>query len=233
MRLCSAFLGVAFSLLTVACGGAHDADATSGEDLTALPSASLPSFLAALRWFDWFKTNYPQWYVVSSPNEADPRPWADAFDPRTDPIFAHNAIDISGVAPQEALALLTSGRSDALYANSSAATNCDTHEPVKLTLGLAYCWTTFGTVQHMTIVELVDDPEESVLAWEGGSPGIAVYHRWIIRKAAGGAHVITEEVERGGLPSLGLYSSRMAPSLHAGHEVWLRGMSQRLAPPAP
>jgi hypothetical protein len=122
------------------------------------------------------------------------------------------------------------GRADTYYANSSAATDCATRQPVTLTLGRDYCWTTFGTVQRMRIVELVDGADESVISWQGGSPGVEVFHRWMMRRTPRGTRVITEEVERGFLPSLGVYNKKMNPSLRAGHEVWLHGMRDRLRP---
>ena len=203
---------------------------SSQEETSAIPPSYLPSWLAALEWFDWLKTNVPEAYTTSSAAEADSRPWGDGYDPTTDPIFAHNEIEISGATPTDVLAFMKKGRSDTYYPNSSAATDCATGEQVELELGTSYCWTTFGKVQQMTIMELVDDPSESVLAWEGGSLGVSVYHRWIMRATDGGTHVITEECERGTLPNIGLYRNRMNPSLHAGHELWLRGLRNELEP---
>jgi hypothetical protein len=225
-------LSLSMVLFVGACAGSPETNDSSASDSTAqsvsaVPSEHLPSWLAGLKWMDWLKENYPQWYVSSSPAEGDARPWRDGYDPTRDPVFAHNSLEIAAT-PHDVLALLRSGRSDTYYPNSSAATDCKTHELVTLALGRAYCWTTFGAEQHMEIVELVDDPRESVIAWEGGSAGVTVYHRWIMRPTAKGTLVITEECERGLLPSLGIYRDRMNPSLHAGHELWLNGMRNQL-----
>jgi hypothetical protein len=212
-------------------GGGSDASSTSSDEqaaLSTIPKADQPSVIAALEWFEYFEDTYPELYVASTPDQADARPWLDGFDPATDDVFSHNELDFPGVTPQALLALMVEGQSNRYYPNSSAATDCSTGDQVTLTLGESYCWTTFGSVQHMTIEELVDDPSESVIAWEGGTTGVTSYHRWIFRQTASGTHAITEECERGLLPDLGFYSDRMNPSLHVGHQLWLEGMQSFL-----
>jgi hypothetical protein len=207
-----------------------EASSESTEDeLRSMPPEYLPSWLAALKWMDWLKENYPEHYVTSHPDESDSRPWGMGYDPHENPIFAHNAIDIDGVAPRDVLKLLTDGRADTYYPNSGPALDCTTRKPVKLTRGQSYCWVTFGTEQHMKVVEREDNGDETVLAWEGGSIGVTVYHRWIMRRTATGTRVTTEECERGLLPKIGIYERRMNPALRAGHEVWLIGMREKLA----
>lgn len=229
----SRYATVMMGLILVGAAGcalpATEPTGTSQDDLSLVPDALKPPFVRGLEWMDRLEREHPEWYVTSARSERDARPWRDGYDPRTDPIFAHNEMVMSGVAPRDVLALLREGRSHRYYANSSAATDCETGEPVTLSLGASYCWTTFGTEQHMTIAELVDGEDESVLAWEGGSFGVAVYHRWILRKSAAGTRVVTEECERGLLPLLAPYRNRMNPSLHAGHELWLEGMRGELA----
>ncbi len=209
------------------------ADDSTESDLVAggVPSECAPGFIKALQWFSWLDRNEHAAYVTSPRSESDARRWGGGFDPVHDPIFAHNEILIEGVSPADALALLASGRSDTYYANSSAATDCTTHQPVTLTLGRSYCWTTFGNEQHMKIVELESGPDEAAIAWQGGTIGIEVYHRWIMRRTATGTKVVTEEIERGLLPRLSIYNTKMNPGLHAGHELWLRGMRDRLRNP--
>lgn len=221
-------LGAALS----GCAADHEtADASPAEttdDLTAVPPSYLPGWLAALEWMKWLKENYPSYWATSRRDEADPRPWRLGYDAQRDPVFAHDAIDVDGVAPSDVLALLAKGRSDVYYANSGPALDCETRAPVALTLGLRYCWTTFGTEQHMRVVELEDGEDEAVLAWEGGSAGVTVYHRWIMRRTSTGTRVVTEECERGLMPDLPLYRDRMNPALRAGHELWLHGLRDQL-----
>lgn len=234
LRLASSFAVAALAALPLAgcSGGGSDATSTASDEqaaLSTIPKADQPSVIAALEWFDYLKENYPDLYVASTPDQADARPWLDGFDPTSDDVFAHNELDYPGVSPQTLLALMVEGQSNRYYANSSAATDCSSGAQVTLTLGESYCWTTFGSVQHMTIMELVDDPSESVIAWEGGTTGVTSYHRWIFRQTDSGTHAITEECERGLLPDLGFYSDRMNPSLHTGHQLWLEGMQSFLA----
>lgn len=117
------FLG---AVAVVGCAASSDASADATEAVSAdhgvapIPSKNQPSFTEGLAWFAWFGKNYPEWYVVSPRADADARPWPDGFDPRTDPIFAHNAIEIRGVAPGDVLALLRAGRSDAFTTPAAA-----------------------------------------------------------------------------------------------------------------
>jgi hypothetical protein len=218
-----------------ACASADEPAATDGiedidEDLSDIPSQYWPSMIEGLKWMHWFEDNHPEWYFSSRGDESDARSWGSGYNPQADPVFAHNKLEIAGVTPGEVLDLLRSGRSDVYYPNSSAATDCATGAMMQLNLGTSYCWTTFGTEQRMRIVELVDGGDaESVIAWEGGSLGVEVYHRWIMRPTASGTLVITEECERGFMPSVSMYRNRMNPSLHAGHELWLQGMRDMLA----
>ncbi len=218
------------SVLLTGCAGpdASDENEQVEEHLEPVPPQYLPCFLAGLAWFHWFETRHPDWYFTSPRSEIDPRPWGGGFDPRTDPIAAHNEIVIDGVTPREVLALLRTGRSDRVYENSGPAVDCYTREPVTLALGRSYCWTTFGTEQRMRVVELEERDDEAVLAWQGGSLGVEVYHRWMFRATPGGTKVVTEELERGFLPNLPLYRDPMNPSLRAGHELWLRGLRAAL-----
>jgi hypothetical protein len=230
---CGALLLASAATLLAGCsGGASDGQSgAASQDVTSVPPAYLPSFVAALDWMNWLEQNYSDWYTTSPRSDADARPWGDGFQPRTDPVFSHNALEIEGVTPHDVLALMQAGRSDEYYANSSAATDCVTGEDVTLTLGRQYCWTTFGTVQVMRIVELADEPQEAVIAWQGGSLGVEVYHRWMMRPTTRGTLVITEEIERGVLPLLSFYNSKMNPALRAGHELWLHGMQSTFAKP--
>lgn len=221
------------AVITAACGAPNDDDASveQGAALSDPPSGWWPGFTESLAWQSWLMENYPAAYTTSSPADADPRPWGGGFDPARDPVFATNAIDIPGVTVDDAFELLSSGRSDTYYPNSGPASECrlvGVGEPVRLTLGLDYCWVTFGAKQHMRVVEVEDSGDERILAWQGGSAGIEVYHRWMIRPTATGVRVITEECERGLLAGRDFYASRMNPSLHAGHEAWLVGMRDRL-----
>ncbi|AKU99281.1 hypothetical protein AKJ09_05945 [Labilithrix luteola] len=198
------------------------------QDVSSIPSEGMPSWIQGLQWMGWLKENYPEWYLTSNPSEVDARPWGEGYDPRTNPVFSHNTIEIVGVTPRDVLALLQAGRSDTYYQNSGPALDCDTGEAVTLSLGTKYCWTTFGSVQHMQIVELVSGDDESVIAWEGGQFGVHAYHRWIMRKTSEGTHVITEECEHGLMPSIFIYKNKMNPSLRDGHELWLHGMQAKL-----
>jgi hypothetical protein len=57
-------------------------------------------------WFIALRESYPQWYVPSPRSEAHPRPWPRRFDPRRDPVFAHNELWIAEVEPARIFDLL-------------------------------------------------------------------------------------------------------------------------------
>jgi hypothetical protein len=220
VAVCSLGLG----LLQIGCVASEAAPADGeGEDLdltTGKPKT-------ALGWNFWFKRRYPELYITSARSETDARPWGGGFDPASDPVFAHNEIFLEGVAPKTVLGRMLRASEWQTYYDNSGPALLPNGEPVaRLSLGLEYRWTTFSVAQKMKVVELVENDRESALAWQGGSLGTEVYHRWIFRKEGAGTRVITEEIERGLAPLLDHHM--MNPSLRCGHELWLRGLAKKV-----
>ncbi|NOU29983.1 MAG: hypothetical protein HOO96_18925 [Polyangiaceae bacterium] len=220
-----AVMGLSLALAQAGCAASSDQTAPDeNEDLdltTGKPRT-------ALGWNFWFKRRYPDWYTTSARSELDARAWGGGFEPASDPVLAHNDIFMDGVGPKQVLAqMVRASEWQTFYENSGPAL-LPSGEPVaRLTLGLEYRWTTFSVSQKMKVVELSEGEQESILAWQGGSVGTEVYHRWIFRREGAGTRVVTEELERGFAPRLD--RMLMNPSLHCGHELWLRGLARKMA----
>jgi uncharacterized protein YndB with AHSA1/START domain len=69
------------------------------------------------------------------------------------------------------------------------------------------------------------------LDWEGGAAGVHAYHAWLLEPVAGGTRIVTEETERGPLPSLLRWYLRGA--LHRAHQEWLESLARVAAAPPP
>ena len=68
-----------------------------------------------------------------------------------------------------------------------------------LAVGTRFRWTVLG-VPVVTTVQECDPPHR--LAWSGTGLGAAAYHSWDIEPTPTGCRVITEETQRGTMPSL-------------------------------
>lgn len=205
-----------------ACKSVHRSSQSDSETSSLFERDGKPS--NAFEWSSWFRRNYPQWHWASSPLERDAKPWPGKYSPEKNPVYAYNDLFYPGFTPQQVLAVMVKSEDwTKFYPNSSQPIKNGAGRPIeRLKLGDQYAWTTMATPQKMSIVELVDNPKESAIAWEGGSLGTHVYHRWIMRAVEGGTLVITEECEYGALATLD--QSLMNPGLHAAHQLWLESM---------
>jgi hypothetical protein len=103
--------------------------------------------------------------------------------------------------------------------------------PPELALNAEFSWTTFGIRVRSRVTEFVPDDR---IAWTAHALGVEVYHRWFLRpdgrwsfgpdnrwmfRPNGGTVVVTEECEKGLLPSLTRWL--MNKGLHAGHQLWV------------
>ncbi len=87
--------------------------------------------------------------------------------------------------------------------------------------GSDFSWVTFG-VRVRTRVEEFEAPTR--LGWRGTGLGASGYHAWLLEPTASGCHVVTEEVQRGLVPSLGRGLIRLG-LLHY-HQGWLEGLAR-------
>lgn len=93
-----------------------------------------------------------------------------------------------------------------------------------LALGTRFRWTVLG-VPVETIVEECEPPHR--LAWSGTGLGAAAYHSWDLEPTPSGCRVITEETQRGMLPSLLRFVLR--PLLSFTQERWLADLAKAAA----
>jgi hypothetical protein len=84
-----------------------------------------------------------------------------------------------------------------------------------------FTWTTFNVRVDTTVVECV--PSER-LAWRGKTVGGTGYHGWVIERTAAGCRVVTEETQRGIVPSLARWYLRRG--LLTQHQRWLEGLAR-------
>jgi cyclase len=169
------------------------------------------------------------WYFASSRLEQDPRPWPSPFDPKSDPVYAHGEVFIPGVAPEDVFDVMAkSSHWTDFYPNSDQPHAPGNTSPSgildSLDANVTFDWSTFSVVQHMQVKEFIRSPQESVLAWTGGSFENFIYHRWIMHAVQGGTEVVTEECEHGATPFLD--QLLMNSALHATHQLWLENLKK-------
>ena len=154
-------------------------------------------------------------YVRSDRSQKHARPWEDGFDPDTNPVYAHNAIDIEVPVARVFGALANAVAWPRYYPNASNVV-IEQGRETELRQGSRFEWTTFGTRQksEVTLFEA-----NVALGWTAESPGTHAYHRWILEPSGTRTRVITEECQHGLVARLDQYW--MSRSLHAAHQLWL------------
>src|SRR5205085_2632491 len=90
-----------------------------------------------------------------------------------------------------------------------------------LGIGSHFRWTVLN-VPVATTVEECDPPFR--LAWSGTGLGAAAYHSWDLEPTPRGCRVITEETQRGVIPSLARVVLR--PLLRFTQERWLAALAR-------
>lgn len=219
---------IIFIVAAVVIGGCTSKTRIPASGLQASKSAKDATTKNPLEWNNWLKKNYRSWYFTSSRLEKDSRIWPQPFQPDRDPVYAHNEIFIPNKTPREVFRIMTRSSEWINFYPNSNQPSINVAGTISVLKSLQptseYDWTTFGVQQKMKITEFIDDADESVLAWSGGSLGTSVYHRWIMRASKNGTQVITEECEQGVMPFLD--SSLMNPALHAAHQLWLENLKK-------
>jgi hypothetical protein len=87
-----------------------------------------------------------------------------------------------------------------------------------------FTWTTFG-IRVRTRVEVFEAGR--ALAWRGDQRIGHGMHTWSLEPIGSRCRVVTEEVQRGFLPSLGRWYIRAG--LRKWHQRWLEGLRDRAA----
>ena len=153
--------------------------------------------------------------------------WPDEARPERSPVYSRREVEIAA-PPEAAFAWLVHAERWPEWYSQCGSVRIVSGPAPALGIGTHFRWTVLG-VPVVTTVEECDPPHR--LAWSGTGLGAAAYHSWDIEPTATGCRVITEETQRGVLPSLTRVLLR--PLLRFTQERWLAALAQAAisAPP--
>ncbi len=147
------------------------------------------------------------------------------FEPSRGPLFTHNELLIEAPREQVWAWLVRASRWPEWYGNCRDLRFDRATPGPDLTHGSRFDWITFGFRVRTVIEEFI--PGER-LAWSGVATGGRGYHGWVLEpRGAKRCRVVTEEVQRGLVPTVGGFILRR--QLLAWHQRWLEGLAQRAA----
>jgi hypothetical protein len=146
--------------------------------------------------------------------------WPSRSAPADCPVFVHNEIVVDAPPERVWRWLVRADRWPEWFARASRV-RIEGGGPA-LTEGSVVSWRMLGAGIRVT-VRRADGAR--ALDWEGGAAGVHAYHAWLLDPLPDGrTRVITEETERGPVPSLLRWYLRGA--LHKAHEEWLVGLAR-------
>jgi len=141
--------------------------------------------------------------------------WPSDLDPTVASFHVRNELE-TDLAPERIWPWLVHARRwPELYADASRVRT----PAAELVLGMRFTWRTLGVGVTTVIEESV--PNER-LAWRGSGVGAKGYHAWVFERRGTGTCLVTEETQRGLMPSL--FRSRLQPRLRDCHKRWLEGL---------
>lgn len=143
--------------------------------------------------------------------------------PEESRIYTFNELRTEAPIDKVWACLIRAARWPAWYSNCKKLA-FEPGEGPDLSAGMLFHWTTFGVRVHTTVTELV--PGER-LSWRGVAPGSSGYHGWVLEPTASGCRIVTEETQRGLIPTLGRWYLR--PALLRAHQRWLEGLAAEAA----
>ncbi len=151
--------------------------------------------------------------------------WPAGMTPAECPVFVRNEITVD--APPERVWELLVGAGDwPRWFPRATRVRFERGGP-RLAVGDVVVWRMLGATIR---VEVRRAEAPRLLDWEGGAGGVRAWHAWRLDPApGGGTRVVTEETERGLVPSLLRWYLRGA--LHRAHQEWLEGLAR--AAPSP
>jgi len=153
----------------------------------------------------------------------------NGMEPGSVAVYARNEIEIAA-APERVWRWLIGGeRWPQWYGNCSTFRYTDKQGGPDLAVGRSFEWRTFGA-RVGSVVRTFEPCYE--LGWDARARGLYAYHGWILESGGAGCRVITEETQRGWLPTLARWYLRRM--LVRGHQGWLedlRRMAQSGEPP--
>ena len=151
---------------------------------------------------------------------ADSIQWPDEFAPARAPIHVRNELAMPASAPVVWAWLIRARDWPSWYSNSHAVRI--ESGAADLESGSTFRWQTFG-VNCVSHVEEFVPPQR--IAWNARGVGVWAYHAWLIRPAAAGCTVLTEETQYGFLARMG--GLLMPDRMHRLHQVWLEALRNK------
>lgn len=147
--------------------------------------------------------------------------WPSDLEPAVASLHVRNELKTE-LAPERIWPwLVRAQRWPELYAGAS---HVRTPSP-ELAMGTRFTWRTLGVSVTTVVEELV--PNER-LAWRGtGLLGARGYHAWVLERRGAGTYLVTEETQRGVIPSL--FRARLKRTLLDSHQRWLEGLVRAAA----
>jgi hypothetical protein len=146
--------------------------------------------------------------------------WPAECHPDGAPVYTFNEITIA-TPPERVWAWLVRAPSwPSYYGNASNVRFVGGGGP-DLALGTRFTWTTFNVSVDTTVTECVAPTR---LAWRAKTFGGGGYHGWVLEAAPSGCRVVTEETQRGIVPSVGRWFLR--GGLLKQHQRWLEGLKR-------
>jgi hypothetical protein len=144
--------------------------------------------------------------------------WPQKASPRECPIYACNAILVRADAPTIWSFLISALHWPEWYPYSADVRIAQNAE--QLGYGVYFDWRTFDVSVHSQVEEW--EPNRRI-AWNAKAFLASTYHRWTIQAASNGfTQVVTEETQRGPLPTL--LRPYLARRLKVQHETWLQNL---------
>ncbi len=145
--------------------------------------------------------------------------WPDAARPEVSPIYSRREIAVAAPVADVFAWLVHAEGWPEWYSQCGSVRILDGPRPA-LGIGSRFRWTVLR-VPVETIVEECDPPHR--LAWSGSGLGAAAYHSWDLEPTTSGCRVITEETQRGAIPSL--LRVLLRPLLSFTQERWLADLA--------
>jgi uncharacterized protein YndB with AHSA1/START domain len=145
--------------------------------------------------------------------------WPSGMDPESVPVHARNEIEIAATPERVWRWLIGSERWPRWYGNCASFHYTDKCGDSDLAEGRSFEWRTFGT--RVRSVVMAFEPHRE-LGWDARATGLYAYHGWILEPGGVGCRVITEETQRGWLPTLARWYLRRM--LVRGHQGWLENL---------
>ena len=153
--------------------------------------------------------------------------WPDEARPEVSPVYSKREMQVAAPVADVFARLGHAERWPEWYSQCGTVRIVAGPSPA-LGIGTRFRWTVLG-VPVETIVEECAPPHR--LAWSGTGLGAAAYHSWDLEPTASGCRVITEETQRGPLPSL--LRLVLRPLLSFTQERWLADLAKVVTESAP